>query len=164
MNESGGPATPILELDTSSGPEARHVEIDGRAYRMLHPEEMSLRGRLEFARRSSKLGLIGTLDMKGYAELDIRLMADLERALDQCVRDVLPDIEPDVVARLNPDNKLAIIAAFGKGQNTDDGDSDPEAEGREDVPAEPQEVQESRKRTAPYRLSKRSMEGRGRAG
>ena len=164
MNETAGSATPILELDTSSGPEARHVEIDGRAYRMLHPEEMSLRGRLEFARRSSKLGLIGTLDMQGYAELDVRLMADLERALDQCVRDVLPDIEHDVVARLNPDNKLAIIAAFGKGQNADEGDADPEDESREDVPAAPAEVPASRKHTAPYRLSKRSMEGRGKAG
>lgn len=96
---------PLLTLSTLV--ERPVVEIDGAAYEMIVPDDVSL---LELARMQRMQAKVQAISAKVEStEADVAAMAE---QLEQLVAMILPELPGDVLARLSDVKRMAIISAF----------------------------------------------------
>lgn len=95
---------PILELNTQDRPV---ISIDKRDYPVMLREDFGLLDLIKLGRLYSTVADVQTKEEPALEDVE-----RLKRALDAFVRLVLPDVEPDVYARLRDGQKLRIVEAF----------------------------------------------------
>lgn len=96
---------PVLDLATLI--ERPRVRIDGEAYEMLSPEEISIVDHQRFAAMGRRLD-----ELMGKDALSKQEGAAMRRTADDLARQLLPDVPSDVYEKLSDAQKVDIIQVF----------------------------------------------------
>ncbi len=106
----GAPADPpsrVLELTTRAGAAPGYVRIDGRTYEMADPSHFGLRAGGEIWRSVERIAALeATSDPSEADEREYR-----ER-LERIARVAVPDLEPDVLAKLATGQLADLVVSF----------------------------------------------------
>lgn len=103
---------PLLDL-TTLAPDRESIFIDGQPYELIAPREASLRENAIIDRCRRALNLVSEQVDKTLTP-EKRKQADkvITAALATAVRVLVPDAPDDVLAKLNDNQRLAIVQAF----------------------------------------------------
>lgn len=100
--------TPLLDLNTLERPV---ISIDKRDYQVMTRDDFGLTDLLHIGRLYQT---VAEVQGKGLDKLKEGDYQALEKALNEFVRLVMPELPDDVFGRLREGQKLAIVGAFMK--------------------------------------------------
>ncbi len=107
---SATPTTPLLNIDTLV--QRPVIRIDGVAYEMLNPGELSVLQTMRFVAQARRIEELQNAAIAEHASPDGAPAEELERIADGIVRAVLPAVPAEVINRLSGARKLQVAEVF----------------------------------------------------